>query len=208
MENIIRLLICFFFILDSQFSVAQFTHADTLRGSNGAGRNWWDVLKYDLHVKFNLDDKSINGWNEITFKKINSGNIIQIDLQEPLSIDSIFEMIEVPEETNTAIKKVKVQPFYKDGNAYLITTTNYKLLTTNKLIIYYHGKPQVALNPPWSGGIIYKRDERNRPWISIACQGLGASVWFPCKDHQSDEPDSTELHITAPSDLLSLSNGR
>ena len=202
-------LIFIFFILYSPISIGQFTHADSLRGSYGPARSWWDVTKYDLHVKFNLEDSSISGWNIITFKVLKKGNLMQIDLQEPLVIDSIFEINETPSEPKrTAYKKEKVKSYYKDGNAYFVSTTNNNLQTTNKLIVYYHGKPHVAKKAPWDGGIIWARDKNKNPWISIACEGLGASVWYPCKDHQSDEPDSAELHITAPSELVSVGNGR
>ena len=202
-------LIFIFFILYSPISIGQFTHADSLRGSYGPARSWWDVTKYDLHVKFNLEDSSISGWNIITFKVLKKGNLMQIDLQEPLVIDSIFEINETPSEPKrTAYKKEKVKSYYKDGNAYFVSTTNNNLQTTNKLIVYYHGKPHVAKKAPWDGGIVWARDKNKNPWISIACEGLGASVWYPCKDHQSDEPDSAELHITAPSELVSVGNGR
>ncbi len=202
-------IIFIFFIFYSSISLGQFTNADSLRGSYGPARSWWDVTKYDLHVKFNLEDSSISGWNIITFKVLKKGNLMQIDLQEPLVIDSIFEINETPSEPKrTAYKKEKVKSYYKDGNAYFVSTTNNNLQTTNKLIVYYHGKPHVAKNAPWDGGIVWARDKNKNPWISIACEGLGASVWYPCKDHQSDEPDSAELHITAPSELVSVGNGR
>ena len=77
-------------LMSCQMLVAQsFTHADTLRGSNGPGRDWWDVLKYDLHVKFNIEDSTISGYNVIQFKVLKKGNVMQIDLQEPMIIDSI-----------------------------------------------------------------------------------------------------------------------
>ena len=66
-----------------------FTHADTLRGSNGAGRDWWDATKYDLHVKFNLEDSTISGYNIISFKVLKPDSFMQIDLQQPMVIDSI-----------------------------------------------------------------------------------------------------------------------
>ena len=78
----------------------------------------------------------------------------------------------------------------------------------NFLSDYYHGKPSIAVKPPWDGGLVWARDKQYNPWISIACQGLGASVWYPCKDYQGDEPDSAEMHITAPSQFISISNGR
>ncbi len=200
------------FIFYSSVSFAQYTHADTLRGTNGPARSWWDVTKYDLHVKFNVEDKSISGWNEISFKVLKKTNILQIDLQEPMHLDSVMfrELTLVKEDGIYWEKPVKISDIKKDGNAYFISLPVAWLNINDEknIIIYYHGKPQTALNPPWDGGIIWKRDDRNNPWITIACQGLGASVWYPCKDHQSDEPDSAELHITAPSELVSVANGK
>ena len=90
MKKIILCSIFIFTLINAQFSFAQYTHEDTLRGSNGPGRSWWDVTKYDLHVKFNLEDRSISGYNDIQFKVLNKGINMQIDLQSPLIVDSIF----------------------------------------------------------------------------------------------------------------------
>jgi aminopeptidase N len=79
---------------------------------------------------------------------------------------------------------------------------------TNNLLVYYHGTPRKAKNAPWDGGFVWKRDKAGNPWVAVACQGLGASVWYPCKDYQGDEPDSAEMHFTTPSDLMTVSNGR
>jgi len=183
------------------------THADTLRGTYGPGRDWWDVLKYDLHVKFNIEDSTISGFNVIQFKVLKKGEIMQIDLQEPLIIDSI--------KCNIASYKVNLSSnsFKRDGNAIFVNTPNLKnqiptLNTENFLTVYYHGKPKAAKRAPWDGGLIWKKDKNNNPWVSIACQGLGASVWYPCKDHQSDEPGSAEMHITIPDTLVCVSNGK
>ncbi len=175
-----------------------FTHADTLRGSIGTGRSWWDVKKYDLHVKFNLEDSTISGWNIISFVVI-GGNTesMQIDLQNPLVLDS-------------AISENKKLTFIKYENTYFINTPQIinKSQYFGKITIYYHGKPRIAKHAPWDGGLVWQRDKNNNPWVSIACQGLGASVWYPCKDHQSDEPDSAEMHITCPDTLTAVGNGR
>ena len=81
--------------------------------------------------------------------------------------------------------------------------------TEQQIEIYYHGKPKEAIRPPWDGGWIWKKDEQGRPWMSVACQGLGASVWYPCKDHQSDEPDNgASLSIRVPDSLVAVGNGR
>ena len=211
------------FICLISFSIAQteaqllnkkinFTHADTLRGSNGPGRDWWDVTKYDLHVKFNIEDSTISGWNVIQFKVLKKGEVMQIDLQEPMIIDSIT--IPFLEKFDGQIGLLKLfltkLNFKKEGNAYFINLNELMLKITKPqlLTIFYHGKPQIAKRPPWDGGLIWKKDSSNHPWVSIACQGLGASVWYPCKDIQRDEPDSAEMHVTIPDSLVCVGNGR
>ena len=187
-----------------------FTHADTLRGTYGPTRNWWDVLKYDLHVKFNLSDSSISGYNEISIKRLTAKpeRVMQIDLQEPLILDSIlFPMlseITIHRKGDYTMKKYNDLKIEKDGNAYFFKFPD----GTFTFRVYYHGKPRIAIRPPWDGGLIMKKDEKNNPFVSIACQGLGASVWYPCKDHQADEPDSAEMHITIPDSLMCVGNGR
>ncbi len=183
-----------------------FTHADTLRGTYGPTRDWWDVLKYDLHVKFNIEDSTISGYNVIQFKPLKKGSTIQIDLQEPMVLDSIF--INIPNSFNKTAK-TKI-PFKKDGNAYFLKIDKMFLgrVLSNNIIVYYHGKPTIARRPPWDGGLIWKKSADGSPWVSVACQGLGASVWYPCKDHQADEPDSAEMHITVPDTLMCVGNGR
>jgi aminopeptidase N len=190
-----------------------FTHADTLRGTYGSSRDWWDVLKYDLHVKFNITDSTIEGYNIITFKTLKKGGIMQIDLQEPMILDNCNFYTEkpVPFQYNEApgIKPVELK---KDGNSYFIKV--HPGISTAKagknfyLLINFHGKPRIARRPPWDGGLIWKKSADGSPWVSIACQGLGASVWYPCKDHQADEPDKAEMHFTCPDTLMCVSNGR
>ncbi len=183
-----------------------FTHADTLRGTYGATRDWWDVTKYDLHVKFNIKDSTISGYNIIDFEVVKNGTTIQIDLQEPMILDSI-KVIATRNTANTGNI-----PYTKDGNAYFIDPVswmkNAEMKKKNYIYVYYHGKPRAARNPPWDGGLIWKKDKNNSPFVSVACQGLGASVWYPCKDHQTDEPDSAAMHITIPDSLVCVGNGR
>ncbi|MBK6379575.1 MAG: M1 family metallopeptidase [Chitinophagaceae bacterium] len=183
-----------------------FTHADTLRGTYGPTRDWWDVTKYDLHVKFNLKDSSISGYNIIDFEVLKNGTTIQIDLQEPMILDSI-KVIATRSTANTGNI-----PFTQDGNAYFIQPISWmkngEMKKKNYIYVYYHGKPRIAIRPPWDGGLIMQKDKNNNPFVSLACQGLGASVWYPCKDHQADEPDSAEMHITIPDSLICVGNGR
>lgn len=184
-----------------------FTHADTLRGTYGPSRDWWDVTKYDLHVKFNIPDSTISGYNIIKIKVNKKGNSLQIDLQDPMILDSILV---AAKDLNG--KKVLAADIVKDGNAYFIPGSYLTAAKANDpnvdLYVYFHGKPRAAVRPPWDGGLIWKKDKNNNPFVSVACQGLGASVWYPCKDHQADEPDSAAMHITIPDTLQCVGNGR
>jgi aminopeptidase N len=184
-----------------------FTRQDTLRGSITPERAWWDVVMYDLQVKPDFTNFTVSGSNTIYFKIVkNPARYLQIDLQEPLTIDSAW------------LNDVPVK-FYRDGHAWFIELPNkkmpksllqnqYKSGPLQQLKLMYHGVPKPALRAPWDGGVVWKKDEKGNPWINVACQGLGASVWWPCKDHQSDEPDSTLISITTPDTLMNISNGR
>lgn len=231
MKRIITLMAA---ILFCQNLIAQpFTLADTLRGSNGPGRYWWDVVKYDLHINFHPEDSSINGYNVISFQQNGNGmgNFFQIDLQEPLVIDSVIL------DMGIRVRKRKIgdqwrysytsrrasMPVEKHGNAWFVRldkAEEAKILPPvielkdtadfiPNLTVYYHGRPHVARMPPWDGGIVWKKDAFKRPFIGVACQGLGASIWYPCKDYQGDEPDSgATMHFRGPDTLKIISNGR
>jgi aminopeptidase N len=230
MKKIISVFSCLFIVLNISFA-QQFTHADTLRGSNGPGRAWWNATKYDLHVNFNFSDSSISGYNVISYKVLDQKHpdFFQIDLQEPMIIDSVI-LATGSEKYPLNRKKLS---FTREGNAWFVYFEGGNPLTdkhepnkimmitnspkrssqelnkeTTNLLVYYHGKPRKAKNAPWDGGFVWKRDTGGNPWVTVACQGLGASVWYPCKDYQGDEPDSAEMHFTTPSDLVTVSNGR
>ena len=175
-----------------------FTHQDTLRGTLSEQRTWWDVLKYDITVQPDYDTKTIIGKNIISYSIVTRQHpdTMQIDLQEPMVIDSLF---------SGAVKTT----YTRNGNAFFVFIPKQGNATTGVLTIWYHGKPREAVRPPWDGGWIWKKDEKGRPWMSVACQGLGASVWFPCKDHQSDEPEQgAVLNIIVPDSLTAVGNGR
>lgn len=174
-----------------------FTRADTLRGSITPERAWWNLLKYDLAVTPDYDNKSIKGENGIRFQAVTEGQMMQIDLQEPMNIVSI-------------IWRGKSLPFTREGNAFHVHFPKaVKAGSIETIYIKYEGTPRVAVRPPWDGGWIFTKDEHGRPWMSVADEGLGASVWFPCKDHLSDEPDSgVSLAITVPDSLVGVGNGR
>ena len=174
----------------------RFTRADTLRGSNTAERAWWDVTFYDLHVKVNPADSSISGWNGITYRVVSAAREMQIDLQVPLEVDSMVQ-------DGQALR------YRRDGNAFFATLPAPQPVGQSKTVtVYYHGRPRVATRAPWDGGFVWAHDSAGHSWIATACEGLGASVWWPNKDLQREEPDSQRVAITVPDSLINVSNGR
>jgi len=166
-----------------------FDRQDTLRGSNGRGRSWWDVQHYALSISFDTAAKSIHGSNLITAKIIAPPiDSLQLDLQELMFLDSV-------------VMEGKQLDFVKEGNVWWIKHPFSKRDTGSRIefLAYWHGKPRIAKSPPWDGGFIWTKDSLGNPWIAVACQGLGASSWWACKDYQGDEPDSgTRLSFRHP----------
>ena len=159
-----------------------FTRADTLRGSfTTPGRVWWDVSFYDLHLAVRPADSTIRGYNGITYRVLQPAHELQIDLMVPLEVDSMVQ----------------------DG-----LTAPQPPGETKTLTVYYHGTPQVAKRPPWEGGFTWTQDSLARPWVVTTDQGMGASVWWPNKDTQADEPDSQRVALTVPDPMINVSNGR
>lgn len=184
-----------------------FTRQDTLRGTLSAARSWWDVVFYDLHVTPDFERFSISGSNTVLFRIVrNPAAVLQIDLQEPLVLDSAFL-------NNVPIK------YKREGNAWFLELPRRKMPPSlpqhqyggkplQELRLYYHGVPRPAIRAPWDGGLVWKKDAAGNPWLGTACQGFGASSWWPCKDHQSDEPDSARINVTVADTLMNISNGR
>lgn len=174
----------------------KFTHQDTLRGTVTKERVWWDLSYYHLEVKVNPQDSSLNGRNTIRYKVLSKYQVMQIDLQEPMQIVKVSQ-------------DGKSLAFGRDGNAYFITLVIKQAVGDfNEILIDFEGKPKVSVKPPWSGGLSWKRDANQNPLIVTTCQGDGASLWWPCKDHQYDEPDSVLISVTVPEGLTDVSNGR
>lgn len=177
--------------------VPKSSRADTLRGSyTTPGRRWWDVTFYDLHVRVNPADSSISGYNGITYKVLTPSKELQVDLMEPLVVDSMRQ-------------DGKAVPYRREGAAFFAALPSAPTAGTRKTItVYYHGKPAIARNPPWQGGFTWTTDSLGRPWIVTTDQGMGASAWWPNKDTQADEPDSQRVALTVPAPLQDVSNGR
>lgn len=187
-------------IMAQKSNKPQFTKADTLRGSITPERAWWNLQHYDIQVCPNLVDKTIEGSVKIQFKIIKQGKRMQIDLQQPLMIDSVFYIG----------KKRQALNFTRQANVAMINMPlGIKANTEGLVQIYYHGVPREAIRAPWDGGISWTKDELGNPFVATSCQGLGASVWWPCKDHQYDEPEKgVTISVRVPDSLMNVSNGR
>ncbi|QZL01172.1 M1 family metallopeptidase [Flavobacterium psychrophilum] len=186
-------------ILTAQLTVPKekFTHRDSLQGGFRAERTCFDVQRYDLNIKVNPTEKFIIGYNDITFKVVENTNKIQIDLFENMQVDSIV----------FNHKKLN----YKRDNLAVFITFNESLKTGNqeKIRFYYSGNPTIAKRAPWDGGFVFTNDKQGKTWIGVACQGFGASCWYPVKDSQSDEPNlGATIKVAVPNGLMNVSNGR
>jgi aminopeptidase N len=183
--------------LESQVAPRVYTRADTLRGSfTTPWRVWWDVVFYDLRVSVNPADSSIRGSNGIAYRVLQPAQELQVDLMTPLEVDSMTQ-------------DGRSVPFRRDGNAFFATLPSpQRQADIRTVTVYYHGKPRVAPRPPWDGGFSWTQDSLARPWVVTTDQGMGASVWWPNKDTQADEPDSQRVAITVPDPMVNVSNGR
>lgn len=170
--------------------------ADSLRGTLTPLRTCYDINYYHLDVKIDLEQKSVSGSNEFAFTATQDFTKLQFDLFDNLKIEKV-------------VYKGKNLPFTREYNAVFVTfPETIKKGSKDKFTVYYSGNPVVAKNAPWDGGFIFKKDAAGNPFVSVACQGLGASVWWPNKDHQSDEVDSMLISISVPETLQEISNGR
>jgi len=174
----------------------EFTRQDTLRGSITPERAWWDLLHYDLRVRVDIGSRTISGTNEIRYRVLEPAQVMQIDLQQPLEITSITQ-------------QGRSLSFTREGNAFFVKVTQpQERGKSYSLTVTYHGTPRAAVRAPWDGGFSWKKDKNGKPFVATSNQGLGASVWWPCKDHMYDEPDSMKISITAPEGLMAVANGQ
>jgi aminopeptidase N len=196
--NYLKLLFSFilFYSVTAFSQESNFTHQDTLRGSITPEREWWDVTYYHLDISVSPEEKTIRGKNTIQYKVLQPNQVMQIDLQPPLIITKVLQHG----------KELKVN---NDGNAHFITLIEDQIVGhINSIEVYYQGKPKEAIRAPWDGGFSWKKDNNNNPFIATSCQGLGASVWWPNKDHMYDEVDSMTISVRVPKNLINVSNGR
>ena len=172
-----------------------FTKSDSLRGTLNEFRKVYDVTFYDLNLKVHPEQQSISGFNAIHYKVLQDFQKIQVDLFANMHIDSITS------------DNIRLQ-FKREGDAVFVVFPAVQQKGANGTIkIYYGGNPIVAERPPWDGGFVWQKDDNGKDWIGVACEGIGASLWWPNKDHLSDEPDSMKITCAVPNGLMCVANG-
>lgn len=177
------------------FAQEKFTEADSLRGMLRPERTCFDVTFYDLNLNLNIDQQLLSGYVDIHFEVVENFRSLQLDLFENMEIESILFH---GEKLN----------FDRKHDAVFVHFPLEMPKGTNAMIqVRYSGHPTVAQRAPWDGGFVFKKDKKNRPWVGVACEGDGASLWWPNKDHLSDEPDSVAINISIPDGLTCASNG-
>jgi aminopeptidase N len=145
-------------------------------------------------LNINPAEKRINGLNKIYIEALQKFNKMQLDLYQNMQIDSI-------------VWQGQRCTFQREGNAFFVLLPTVQQGTKDTLTVFYQGSPQIAAKPPWDGGFVWNKDKNNNDWIGVACEGDGASIWFPCKDHLSDRPDSVRIVLEVPQNLMAVANG-
>jgi aminopeptidase N len=174
----------------------KFTRADSLRGNLTPLRTCYDIDYYHLDVKFDIDQKFISGSNLFKFTATQDFTQLQFDLFANLKVEKV-------------VYKGKELPYTREYNAVFVTfPTTIKKDSKDQFTVYYSGNPTIAKHAPWDGGVVFTKDSVGNPWVATACQGVGASIWWPNKDHQYDEVDSALISISVPTGLQDVSNGR
>ncbi len=174
----------------------KFSRADTLRGYLSPLRSCYDIRYYHLDVKVDISNKFISGSNLFRFTATTDFSKLQFDLFDNLKVEKV--------EFHG-----KPLPFKREYNAVFIDFPEViKKGASDEFTVYYSGNPIVAKMAPWDGGFVFANDGNGKPWVATACQGIGASIWWPNKDHQSDEVDSMLLSVSVPTGLKDVSNGR
>lgn len=161
----------------------------------------YDVASYDLALKVNPAEKSINGTLTVSARIVHPTEWFVLDLDEPLKVESVYTP-----QGNAKGEALKFER--RGGKIWIAFPLTKQPGETVRVSVEYGGKPRVAPRPPWVGGFIWSKTASGQPWIATACQMDGADLWWPCKDHPSDEPDSMSLHITVPEPLICATNGR
>ena len=172
------------------------TRSDTLRGAQSAERTVYDINSYHLNIRIDPENRYISGENTFRFTATQDFKRLQFDLFENMVVEKV-------------VYKNQSLSFYREFNAVFIDFPEIiKKNAMEEFIVQYSGFPIVAKNAPWDGGIVFSKDKNGKPWVNVAVQGVGASLWWPNKDQQADQVDSILISIAVPDTLMNISNGQ
>jgi len=177
------------------FSKYTFTEADTLRGMLRPERTNFDVTFYELDIKVDINKRFLSGSVGVHFDAVEDIDRIQLDLYQNMKVKSVeWYGKTIPHRRMHDAFFVEFPETIRKGNH-------------SQIRVYYEGNPTTAQNAPWDGGFVWRSDKNGKPWVGVACEGDGASMWWPCKDHLTDEPDSMSIQIAVPDELVCVANG-
>lgn len=171
-----------------------FTEADTLRGMLRPERTCYDVTFYDINIRVDPQKQTVGGYVDIAYRALQNFDRLQIDLFHNMTLDSI-------------VLAGKELSYERKFDAVFVDFPAQPAGDSGLFRVYYHGQPTAARNPPWDGGFVWRTDKKGRYWVGVACEGDGASMWWPNKDHLSDEPDSVAIRVSVPKGLTCVANG-
>ncbi len=166
-----------------------------LLGELTAPRTCYDVTFYELNIDIDLDDRMIAGYVDFYAWAVNEFTELQFDLAKNMVLDEVNY-------------KGRSLTYTREEDAVFVTFPAVQAGRQFQFRVTYHGEPAQAKKPPWDGGFVWEKDKAGRDFVGVACEGDGASLWWPCKDHPTEEPDSMAINITVPSDIMCVANGR
>ena len=172
------------------------TERNRLLGDLLPERTCYDVKHYMINMDIDVKKKYIKGFVDITAKATDDFTRLQVDLARKMRLNGVYFLDQ------------KLKTTRKEDAVFV----EFPRVTEGENITFrveYEGKPLEAKNPPWDGGFVWEKDKKGRPYVSIACEGDGAGLWWPLKDHIADEPDDgATMTFTVPEELFCVSNGR
>lgn len=164
-------------------------------GELGPGRAAYDAERYVLELKVEPELRTIEGRLVMEARVLEPCSWIRMDLDEALSVRKVF------------LGKQAATFEHRGHQLKIQLGREAKVGEGLSVAVSYGGKPRVAPQPPWKGGFTWSKTPAGAPWIATSCQGEGADLWWPCKDHPSDEPRTMDLFIEVPAALTVASNG-
>ena len=173
-----------------------FSKSLKMRGAHSRYRDCYDVKFNQLNIMLDPLKKYVSGKVAITGTAVFDFDTLQVDLFPELKVNAV------------TYESKAIKHYRKHGAIMIVMPKKIKSSENFTVEVNYEGVAHEAKKPPWDGGLVWKKDIKQNDWCGVACETQGASLWYPCKDDNSDEADSTAINLTVPSDLFCVSNGR